>query len=497
MAKKKPLAENELYKAAPLLKVLEGSDRHPEENVLRYIEDVARLREAIVYSAKGSLKFVGEIDGEELTIDIKMDGLKKSSSIDHKISVTATIGDFAQTLEDDECTLYIHFKHFMDIVKCSVPFKKGHEIPKEFNLPLEFWAETEEGKKFFEELCSLGFRVGRDNLYFYDAPCENTDVSLLLPILEYNANYDHFMNTSDEKKLHMRAKTEHTTALFYFDAYSPFLKYAKKYGIDYSIELVGEWGYDGPKHKYGVTADKFLEFVKKVIKHNADRLDAISEQHGGLTWRGIHFGDGQNKTEKPTDYSKLPEAERKRIDDRLAATKKGIDDAYEKFFSNSAYRTIYKFFKEHGTVGRSHGWQYGESHDIDLRCKVELEVPKKDRTLTKKTVEIFGCIQGFYHDELGRDHGDEIRLNFQFNYATDKGTFASWDEAIAAGSNIRYGGSLNVANCYGKYITIKIGDHYDNWAYKVRSEDLARIEKILLNLEKDNQQFLKDCHYKD
>jgi hypothetical protein len=28
-------------------------------------------------------------------------------------------------------------------------------------------------------------------------------------------------------------------------------------------------------------------------------------------------------------------------------------------------------------------------------------------------------------------------------------------------------------------------------------EDLKRIENVLLNIEKDNQQFLKDCHYKD
>ncbi len=497
MAKKKPLAENELYKAAPLLKVLEGTDLHPEENVLRYIEDVTRLREATVYSAKGSLKFVGEIDGEELTIDIKIDGLKKCSSLDRKISVKATVGDFVQTVEDTECTLHIGFKHFMDLVKCSVPFRKGHEIPKEFNLPLEFWAETDDGKKFFEELCSLGFRVDRDSRYFYDSPCESSDGSLILPILEYNPNCDHFRNTSDEHQLHMRAKTEHTTALFYFDTHSPFLDYAKKYGIDYTTELVGEWGYDGPKHKYGVTADKFLEFVKKVIKHNADRIDAISEQHGGLTWRGIHFGDGHNKCEKPTDYSKLPEAERKRINDRLAATKKSIDDAYETFFTNSAYKTIYKFFKEHGTGRRSHDWQYGESHDIDLKCKLELEVPKKDRTLTKKTVEIYGSIQGFYHDELGRNHGDEIRINFPFYYATDKGSFASWDEAVSAGSNLRYGGSLNIASGFDKHVSIKIGDHYDNWAYKVNSKDLERIEKILLNLENDNQQFLKDCHYKD
>ena len=497
MAKKKPLAENELYKAAPLLSYLEGDEYHPERNVLTQIEEVATLREAIVYSAKGSLKFIGEIDGEELTIDIKMEGLKKCSSLDRKIFVKATVGEFVQTIEDSECTLHNGFKHFMDIVKCVVPFRKGHEIPQEFNLPLEFWADTEEGKKFFEEMCSLGFRVNRDNKYFYESPCENTDVSLILPMLEYNSNYDHFRNTSDEHNLHMRAKTEHMTALFYFDVYSPFLKYAQKYGIDYTTELVGEWGYDGPKHKYGVTADKFLEFVKKVIKHNTERLDAISEQHGGLTWRGLHFGDGNNKLSKPSDYSKLPEAERKRIDDRLAITKKSIDESYDKFFSTSAYKTIYKFFKEHGTVRRSHEWQYGESHDIDFRCTVELEVPKKDRTLTKKTVEIYGSIQGFYHDELGRNNGDEIRITFPFYYATDKGSFASWDEAVAAGSNLRYGGSLNVASGFDKYVSIKIGDHYDNWEYKVKSKDLERIEKILLNFEKDNQQFLKDCHYKD
>jgi hypothetical protein len=112
-------------------------------------------------------------------------------------------------------------------------------------------------------------------------------------------------------------------------------------------------------------------------------------------------------------------------------------------------------------------------------------------------VEIYGSIQGFYHDELGRNHGDEIRITFPFYYATDKGSFASWDEAVSSGSNLRYGGALEVASGFDKHVSIKIGDHYDNWEYKVNPKDLERIEKILLNLEKDNQQFLKDCHYKD
>ena len=34
-------------------------------------------------------------------------------------------------------------------------------------------------------------------------------------------------------------------------------------------------------------------------------------------------------------------------------------------------------------------------------------------------------------------------------------------------------------------------------ACKLRASDLKRIEKILLNIESDNQKFLKDCHYKD
>lgn len=240
----------------------------------------------------------------------------------------------------------------------------------------------------------------------------------------------------------------------------------------------------------------FLDFVKKVIKHNTERLDAISEQHGGLTWRGIHFGDGLNKFEKPRDYKQLPEAERKRIDAAVEATKANVAESYDEFFRNSAFGNVYKFFKEHGTVNKTHGWQYGECHDISFKCNVTLEVPKKDRTLTTKTVEIYGAIQGYYKDELGGEHGDEIKITLPFHYATDKGRFPSWAEAIDAGSNIRYGGSLNVGANRCAY-ELEEGDHYGHWACKLRASDLKRIEKVLLNIEKDNQQFLKDCHYKD
>jgi hypothetical protein len=493
---KKPLAENELYKAAPLLQVLEGDDYHPEENVLKMIEEVAKLREAVVYSSKGSLKFVGEIDGEELTIDVNMTDLKKSCRVDQHVFVKATVGDQVQTLDSNTCTLHCGFKHYMDIVKCMGPFKKGHDIPEGTDLPLEFWADTEEGKKFFEELSGLGFRVNRDDRYFYDSPCNNTNVHALLPMLEYSQNIDHFYNTFRGRDINMRAKTEHTTALFYFDSCSPFLKYAKDHNIAYQKELVAEWDYDHPKHPYGVKPDVFLDFVKKVIKHNTERLDAISEQHGGLTWRGIEFGDGLNKFEKPRGYKQLPEAERKRIDAAVEATKAKVADAYDEFFSKSPFSTVYKFFKEHGTVNKTHGWQYGECHDISFKCNVTLEVPKKDRTLTKKTVEIYGAIQGYYKDELGGEHGDEIKINLPFHYATDKGRFPSWAEAIKAGSNIRYGGSLNVGTNRCTY-ELQEGDHYGHWACKLRASDLKKIEDVILNIEKDNQQFLKDCHYKD
>ena len=494
---KKPLAENELYKAAPLLQILEGEDKYyTDENVLKPIEEVAKLREAVVYSTKGSLKFVGEIDGEELTIDISMTDLKRSCRTDQKVFIKATVGDQVQTLDSNACTLHCGFKHFMDIVKCMGPFKKGREIPEGTDLPLEFWADTEEGKKFFEELSGLGFRVNRDNQYFYDSPCPNTDVQMVIPMLEYSSNIDHFYNTWRGHDVHMRAKTEHTTALFYFDTDSPFLKYAKDHNIKYKKELVAEWDYDHPKHPYGAKPDVFLDFVKTVIKHNTERLDAISEQHGGLTWRGIHFGDGLNKFEKPRDYKQLPEAERKRIDAAVAATQAKVAESYDEFFSKGAFGKVYKFFKEHGTVNKMHGWQYGDSHDISFKCNVTLEVPKKDRTLDKKTVEIYGEIRGYYKNELGGENGDEIRITLPFHYVTDKGRFPSWAEAIAEGSNIRYGGSLNVGSNRCSY-ELKEGDHYGHWVYRFKAGDLKRIENVLLNIEKDNQQFLKDCHYKD
>ena len=100
----------------------------------------------------------------------------------------------------------------------------------------------------------------------------------------------------------------------------------------------------------------------------------------------------------------MPEADKKRIRDRLSAAKDKRLEEYDTYFRNSPYKVIYGFFKEHGTVRRSHEWQYGASHDIDFSCKVELEVPKKDRTLSKKTVEIYAG--GWYTADPGRTTAD-------------------------------------------------------------------------------------------
>ena len=61
---------------------------------------------------------------------------------------------------------------------------------------------------------------------------------------------------------------------------------------------------------------------------------------------------------------------------------------------------------------------------------------------------------------------------------------------------IKYGGSCNVGATKSAY-DLKEGDRYGYYASKMTKEELKPIEKILLNIEKDNQQFLKDCHYKD
>ena len=506
MAKKKPLTENELYKAAPLLSYLDSDEYHPEKNVLAQIEEVATLREAIVYSAKGSLKFIGEIDGEELTIDIKMEGLKKCGSVDRKIFVKATVGEFVQTIDDSECTLYIGFKHFMDIVKCVVPFRKGHEIPKEFNLPLEFWAETEEGKKFFEELSGLGFRSNREAKYFYEAPCEDTDMSLILPILEYNENNDHFMNTSDEHQLHIRAKTEHTTALFYFDAYSPFLKYAQKYGIDYTTELVGEWGYDGPKHKYGVTADKFLEFVKKVIKHNTDRLDAISEQHGGLTWRILNFRETTDKFEFPVygyeyNCTHLPQNEIERIKTRIEKRRVERLAEVEEILSKGKFKNIITYLKEHGKLSlMSH--QYGDEINLRFSMPVTFEIPvKHGESFTKKKLEVTGGIwvsgkakeKWSWREPKETFYPNNLLIDLPFCYKTAEGEFPSWDEAVAAEGDIKYGGQF----CTGKRASTVLENNSRHGDYAITDDTLARFEKILLNIKADHERYLVDCHYKD
>lgn len=56
---KKPLAENELYKAAPLLKALEGKEYHPEDNVLKLIEEELKPIEKILLNIeKDNQKFL-------------------------------------------------------------------------------------------------------------------------------------------------------------------------------------------------------------------------------------------------------------------------------------------------------------------------------------------------------------------------------------------------------------------------------------------------------
>ena len=497
---KKPLAEHELYKAAPLLKVLEGKDHHPEENVLTLIEEVAKLKEAIVYSTKGSLKFVGELDGEELVLDINITDLNKRWI---QLQIKATVGDLVQTFEDDDIGLACRFPHFMDIVKAMPYVKKGKPVPEGVDLPLELWADyIDEGKKFFEEMTAMGFRGNRHDLYDHDAkywfdiPFRLTSASNVLPFLEYSENIDHFIDPNREHDVHIRSKAGNPAPVFYFDLNSPFVTYAKKYKISIPKEFIYEYDYDHPKHPYGVSPSDFLAMVKKIIQHNSDRIDAIAKEHGGLTWRGIQFNDGLNKMARPLDFDKLPETDKKRITDRLDVTKSNRLEEYDTYFRNSPYKVIYEFFKEHGTVKPSRDYQYYDCHDIKFECDIEIEVPKKDRTLTKRKVSITGFIDDWYKDEYGREHGPEIQLELPFHYATDKGKFSSWAEAVAAGSNLKYGGSCNVG-ATKSVSRITIGDRYGYRTSKMTKEELKPIEKVLLNIEKDNQQFLKDCHYKD
>jgi hypothetical protein len=496
---KKPLAENELYKAAPLLKVLEGKEYHPEDNVLKIIEEVAKLKEAVVYSTKGSLKFVGEIDGEELVIDINMTDLHKRWI---QLFIKATVGDLVQTFEDDDIGLTCRFPHFMEIVRAMPYVKKGKPVPEGVVIPLELWADhIDEGKQFFKEMEEMGFRVNRHDLYDHDAkywfdiPFKRTCAWEVIPFLEYSENIDHFINPYRDYDLHIRSKSGNPAPLFYFDPSSPFVKYANNYKIAMPKEFISEWDYDKPKHPYGVSAADFMAMIKKIVQHNTERIDAIAKEHGGLTWHGIQFSDGLNKLEKPHDFDKLPDADKQRIRDRLNGTKSNRLEEYDKYFRNSPYKAIYEFFKERGTVKPSHDYQYYDCHDITFECEIELEVPKKDRTLTKKKVTLSGYIEDFYTDEFSRENGAEIKINLPFHYATDKGKFPSWAAAIKAGSNIKYGGSCNVGATKSAY-ELKEGDRY-GYAMRLTKTDLKPIEDIIFNIESDNQKFLKDCHYKD
>lgn len=492
--------ENELYQAAPYLKRLEGT--HNYDNVLEKIESVAHLVEAAISKKFSILTFVGEISDEPLKMEVTFDTDRRGC----QIGVTAEICGQKHTVLDSATCLYIGFDHFMDWVKSITAVTKGTELPEGVNVPIELWANTDTGKQFIESMEGLGFSYNRKSKYCYDAPFDarQCDEGRLLEYCDYIGHYR--VTNSDEASYNdycfrIRSYAKGAEPRFYVDN-NYFFKKIKEWGFKYDEKFVAEWDdsyHRKPLHEYGMTSAEFLETMQNFIKFNTERIDKISEEHGGLTWRGIDFGIARGRFDKPDKFEKLPEAEQKRIEATIEAQKVVLKKETDEYFLNSKFGKIYKYLLEHGTVGLEEQ-QWGNEHRVTYKFDVTIDVPKKDSdSFEKKKITVNGCI--WVSDRLRRScwgdcsfYPEMFRMNLPMCYATDQGSsFVSWDEAKNAGSNLRYGGSCKMGK--RDFSSISINPYWHDDRY-VHTDEIERIEKVMFNIEADHEQYLIDCHYK-
>lgn len=498
--------ENELFNAAPYLKILEGGKYHPEENVLKPIESVSHLVEAAVSRKYTTLTFVGEMCGQPLKMVVDID---QSSRRTTYVTVTATVGEYTNSIHETDYCLHIGFDHFMDWVKTVIPMHTGSDIPDGVDVPVDMWAKTEKGKQFIQGMKDLGIKCTMDDQYGYDVPFEAKHCDNLL-LLEYSEYIDHFrLIVQDEYydrgdlELKFRAKASGAEPKFYVDDTAAYRLF-KKLGFKFPKEFVAEWddSYDRkPLHDYGMSPDKFLDTMQKLVKFNVDRIEKISKEHGGLTWRGMIYSNPSHKYDRPRDFKVLPKEEQERINKRIEEQQALRFNEHDKYFTQSKFGKIYKFLKEHGRVSPTPR-QYGDDHEVEYTCPITLEVPGKNGELEKKTINVRGLIwvsgQCRTSGYTGRKYNAEsFSMYIPMVYETNKGEFISWAKAKEAGSDMKYGGACYIDKKGRRSVTqsfvVNEYNHDDRW---LDDDDIKYIEDVLLNIESDHEQYLKDCHLK-
>lgn len=494
--------ENELFNAVPYIKILSGKDYDPSTNIFAQIDKVAHLVEAAISRKYSILTFVGEISGEPLTITVSFDQSKR----DTQLIVTAEIAGYKKSVSDGSHLLYIGFENFMNWVKSVVAFERGLEIPEGVDVPLGLWVTSEAGKRFVAEMVELGFTSQLNSKYGYDTPFDSRGGDSLR-VLDYCEYIGHFRESIpydrnyDEYRLQVRSFPKGPEPKFYLNDNEAIRKLTQM-GFKYDKKLVAEWDESNrrkPVHEYGMSPAEFLDTMKRLVKFNVERLDAISEAHGGLTWRGIRFDKGHDRFDKPDDFAKLPKAEQDRIERTIAEQKELRKKEFDKFFMASKFAKIYEYAKQHGEVTPDEH-QYDNEHAVDYKFPVELDVPDKDGNIIKTTIEVRGRIwvsgelYSCYAWRSENFYPESFSFYVPIEYSTEKGSFISWAEAKKAGSDLRWGCNCSI-NKTGKkpsLSSIVINPYYDK-SRTVSPDDIARVENVMFNISRDHKQYLVDC----
>ena len=488
--------ENELFEAASYIKTLEGD--HPQresENVLKQINKIFTLRRAEVASKFATLTFTGVVCNTQARLEAFFHDLHRSR---WRITVTAYVGDYTKSIEDTEYCLYIGFPHFMDWVKSVIPYKKNLPLEPGQNAASELWYETESGKKFISQMIEIGFVSAVDSKYGYDSPLKlgKKAHDKLVPLV-YSDDIGHFRVSDNDHDVYgdvqIKMKGKEPTVWLYT-----------------SVSDIMKTQFNCPINIFdpndAMEPDKFVEEVKKLLKFNEDRIDKLAADNGGLTWRGIDFRTQySDKCARPHDFNALPKKDQDRINEHLAKLAEKRMDEYDQFFITSKFANLYNYIKEHGRV-EPYPNQYGNEHHIEFTVPIVLDEPiNYGESFRQRNVSVTGDI--YVKDKERKNWSDEtyypdsIRMYIPLCYYTDKGAFASWEEAIAAGSNTDYGGACYIQGCKvprGKstYSSLCFNEYWHDDEC-IGAEELKRFERVIMNIKADHEQFLVDRHYKE
>lgn len=511
MARATTYRENELFHAAPYLKMLKG-DRD-DTNALARIETIFKLYEATITKKYAFLRFRGFVEND---IPAELEVYFDTSRSRRHVSIEATVGEYSSEFHSDNSYIYRNeIDHLLDWVKTVIPYKNGTALPEGVNSVLDLWVETPEGEKFYNTMAEFGFsdrRKQNNNWYHYPFDPDKAN-QRILPLV-YSEDYDHFKmdwEYNESMRFDLRAEMRGKEPVFFFSG-SNILDRMKEYGFTHDERLILE--YDSDKkdrkllHEYGLSATETIDVLKSLFKFNEERLDKISAEHGNITWRGIDFRVTTDKFEHPSwSFSKLPLNEQVRINERINKRRAERLAECEEFMNNSKFKSFYNALKEIGAKISTSPHQYGDEYHIEYRLPVTIEVPSnKDRTLSKKTFDVTGeiwvstkVIKKYWcmnqDDPKAKEtySPDAVSIYLPFHYVTDQGKFPSWDEAIKAGSNTQYGGQCDTSS-NGGYRLTNNEYHHD---YAIEDEELAKYESIIRNIEASHERFLVDCHYKD